>query len=109
MNSTGFTAIAAMGSGGAGAITTGSLLLEAAEPVRLVRSVDALSRPQIRGGEALYGPVGTSPVTGHGDRFDLLIALDWRNASRFIDEIPLDSQKFDHCRSRRRRTDRRND
>jgi len=90
-NSTGFTAIAAMGSGGAGAITTGSLLLEAAGRSGwyglLTRSVG----PQIRGGEALaMVRLSPTPVTGHGDRFNLLIALDWRNASRFIDEIPLD-------------------
>jgi 2-oxoglutarate ferredoxin oxidoreductase subunit alpha len=92
---TGFTAIATMGSGGAGAITTGSLLLEAAGRAGwyglLTRSVG----PQIRGGEALaMVRLASSPVTGHGDRFDLLIALDWHNAGRFIDEIPLDENSL---------------
>jgi 2-oxoglutarate ferredoxin oxidoreductase subunit alpha len=32
------------------------------------------------------------PVPGHGDRFDLLIALDWRNVERFVAEIPLGPQ-----------------
>lgn len=79
-----------MGSGGAGAITTGSLLLEAAGRAGwyglLTRSVG----PQIRGGEALaMVRLAPTPVTSHGDHFHVLLALDWNNANRFIDEVPL--------------------
>lgn len=89
------TSIAIMGSGGAGAITTGSLLLEAAGQVGwyglLTRSVG----PQIRGGEALaMVRLAPTPVTGHGDRYDVLVALDWHNASRFIAEVPLDDKSL---------------
>jgi len=85
-------AIAIMGSGGAGAITAGGLLLEAAGRAGwhglMTRSVG----PQIRGGEALaMVRLATAPVGGHGDRFDILLALDWHNADRFVDETPLDA------------------
>lgn len=84
------TSVAIMGSGGAGAITTGSLLLEAAGRAGwyglLTRSVG----PQIRGGEALaMVRLAPTPVTSHGDHFHVLLALDWNNANRFIDEVPL--------------------
>lgn len=87
--------IAIMGSGGAGAITTGSLLLEAAGQAGwyglLTRSVG----PQIRGGEALaMVRLAPTPVIGHGDRYDVLVALDWHNAGRFIAEIPLDDKSL---------------
>lgn len=89
------TSIAIMGSGGAGAITTGSLLLEAAGRAGwyglLTRSVG----PQIRGGEALaMVRLASTPVTSHGDHFDVLVALDWRNASRFIAEVPLNAHSL---------------
>ena len=35
-----------------------------------------------------------TPVTGHGDRYDVLVALDWHNASRFIAEVPLDDKSL---------------
>jgi 2-oxoglutarate ferredoxin oxidoreductase subunit alpha len=31
------------------------------------------------------------PVLSMGDRFDVLVALDWNNVARFVDEIPLDA------------------
>jgi 2-oxoglutarate ferredoxin oxidoreductase subunit alpha len=88
-------AIAIMGSGGAGAITAGGLLLEAAGRTGwhglMTRSVG----PQIRGGEALaMVRLATAPVSAHGDRFDLLLALDWENADRFVDEAPLDADSL---------------
>ncbi len=89
------TSIAIMGSGGAGAITTGSLLLEAAGRAGwyglLTRSVG----PQIRGGEALaMVRLASAPVTSQGDHFDILVALDWRNANRFIAEVPLNANSL---------------
>ena len=88
-------AIAIMGSGGAGAITAGSLLLEAAGRIGWYGLMTRSVGPQIRGGEALamvrLAPV---PVRGHGDRFDVLLALDWHNADRFVDEAPLDADSL---------------
>jgi 2-oxoglutarate ferredoxin oxidoreductase subunit alpha len=78
------------GSGGAGAISTGSMLLEAASRAGwyayMTRSVGA----QIRGGEAVaMVRVGARPIDGHGDHFDLLVALDWKNLDKFAPDLPL--------------------
>jgi len=88
-------AIAIVGSGGAGAITAGGLLLEAAGRAGwhglMTRSVG----PQIRGGEALaMVRLAPAPVSAHGDRFDILLALDWENAEQFVDEMPLDGDSL---------------
>jgi 2-oxoglutarate ferredoxin oxidoreductase subunit alpha len=88
-------AIAILGSGGAGAITAGSMLLEAAGRAGWYGLMTRSVGPQIRGGEALaMVRLASTPVTGHGDRFDLLIALDWENAERFTDEVPLDANSL---------------
>jgi 2-oxoglutarate ferredoxin oxidoreductase subunit alpha len=88
-------AIAILGSGGAGAITAGSMLLEAAGRAGWYGLMTRSVGPQIRGGEALaMVRLAPTPVTGHGDRFDLLVALDWENAERFTDEIPLDANSL---------------
>jgi 2-oxoglutarate ferredoxin oxidoreductase subunit alpha len=82
--------VAFVGSGGAGALTTGRLLLEAASAAGwhglLTRSVG----PQIRGGEAAaLLRIAVDAVECHADRFDLLIGVDWLNANRFEMEIAL--------------------
>lgn len=82
--------VAFVGSGGAGALTTGRLLLEAACAAGwnglLTRSVG----PQIRGGEAAaLLRIAVDSVECHGDRFDLLVGVDWLNAHRFETEIAL--------------------
>jgi 2-oxoglutarate ferredoxin oxidoreductase subunit alpha len=83
-------AIAIMGSGGTGAITAGNLLLEAAGRAGWQGLMTRSVGPQIRGGEALAMiRLANGPVAGHGDHFDLLLALDWENAERFADETPL--------------------
>lgn len=85
-------AIAIMGSGGAGAITAGNLLLEAAGKAGWYGLMTRSVGPQIRGGEALAMiRLAATPVAGPGDRFDVLAALDWENADRFSDEVPLDA------------------
>ncbi|MEI8394629.1 MAG: 2-oxoacid:acceptor oxidoreductase subunit alpha [Rhodospirillaceae bacterium] len=85
--------VAITGSGGAGAITAGSLLLEAAGRAGWYGLMTRTVGPQIRGGEAAaLVRLSRRPVPGHGDRFDLLIALDWRNVERFVAEIPLGPQ-----------------
>jgi len=46
--------------------------------------------PQIRGGEAAAQVrISHVPVECMNDSFDLLLALDWRNAERFAEEIAL--------------------
>ena len=88
-------AVAVMGSGGAGAITTGNLLLEAAGLIGWYGLMTRSVGPQIRGGEALaMVRLASEPVLGHGDRFDVLLALDWHNADRFLDEVPLDGDSL---------------
>jgi len=87
--------IAIIGSGGAGALTSGNFLLEAACGAGwhglLTRSVG----PQIRGGEAAaLIRLAQHPVECAADRFDLLIAIDWLNAGRFESEIPLGPQSL---------------
>ena len=85
--------VAITGSGGAGAITAGSLLLEAAGKAGWYALMTRTVGPQIRGGEAAaLVRLAQRPVPGHGDQFDLLIALDWRNVERFVAEIPLGPQ-----------------
>ena len=74
--------IAFVGSGGAGVLTTGAMLLEAASAAGwygfLTRSVGA----QIRGGEAAaFLRLATHPVECHADRFDLLIGVDTQCAT----------------------------
>ena len=83
---------AIVGSGGYGVITTGDMLAQAGASVGLhVMKVEAYG-PQIRGGEAAsLVRLAHRPIECMNDRFDLLLALDWRNAERFADEIPLRS------------------
>lgn len=83
-------ALAVVGSGGAGALTTGNLLLEAAARSGRYGLFTRSVGPQIRGGEAaamlrLCG----HPVHTQGDGHDILVALDWGNTERFADEIIL--------------------
>ncbi len=82
--------LAIAGSGGAGVMTAGTLLLDAAARAGLYGLMVRTSGPQIRGGEAAaLLRLGTQPVATLDDRFDLLLAIDWLNLSRFADEVPL--------------------
>jgi 2-oxoglutarate ferredoxin oxidoreductase subunit alpha len=82
--------IALVGSGGAGAITAGQLLLQAAGRAGWYGLMTRSVGPQIRGGEAAaLIRLARHPIDGHDDRFDYLVALDWRNVERFEAEIPL--------------------
>ena len=87
--------IAIVGSGGAGALTAGNLLIEAAGAAGwhgiLTRTVGA----QIRGGEAAaLVRVATHPVECLADHLDLLIGIDWLNAQRFGAEIQVGPQSL---------------
>ena len=83
-------AIALGGSGGSGVMTAGTLLLSAAANAGAYGLMVRTSGPQIRGGEA----AALVRLAGHevdtlGDAFDVLLAIDWGNINRFVDEIPL--------------------
>jgi 2-oxoglutarate ferredoxin oxidoreductase subunit alpha len=82
---------AVVGSGGAGVMTAGHMLLDAAARAGLYGVMSRSSGPQIRGGEAAaLVRLAPAPVESHGDRFDVLLAVDWQNAHRFASEIPID-------------------
>lgn len=82
--------IAITGSGGAGSITAGELLLSLAGKNGFFGIMRRSFGPQIRGGEAAaLVRVGPRPIECMSDSFDLWVALDWLNADRFADEIAL--------------------
>jgi 2-oxoglutarate ferredoxin oxidoreductase subunit alpha len=82
--------LAITGSGGAGAITAGELLLSLAGNNGCFGMMRRSFGPQIRGGEAAsLVRISHRPVECMNDSFDLLLALDWQNADRFADEIAL--------------------
>ncbi len=82
--------VAFTGAGGAGVITAGNMLLEAAAKAGYHGLFTRSSGPQIRGGEAAAMlRLSSRPVCGPGDHFDILIALDWHNIDRFAIELPL--------------------
>lgn len=80
--------IAIVGSGGAGSLTTGNSLLEAACAAGWYGLFTRTLGPQIRGGEAAaLLRLAVHPIECLPDRFDLLIGIDWLNAHRFGSEI----------------------
>lgn len=85
--------IAVIGSGGAGALTTGDCLLEAASAAGWHGLFTRTMGPQIRGGEAAaLLRLAVHPVESLPDRFDLLVGIDWLNAHRFGAEIKAGPQ-----------------
>jgi len=82
--------VALAGSGGAGVMTAGNMLLEAAAQAGYYSLMTRTSGPQIRGGEAAaMVRVCTFPTDAQDDRFAVLAAIDWQNVGRFAAEIPL--------------------
>ncbi len=82
--------IAIIGSGGAGALTAGSILLEAAGKSGFYGIMNRSVGPQIRGGEAAaLVRLSKNPVECMSIAYDLMIAIDWKNAERFASEMPL--------------------
>jgi len=80
--------VAIIGSGGAGALTTGDILLEAASAAGWQGLATRTLGPQIRGGEAAaLLRIATHPVECMPERYDLVIGIDWLNAQRFGAEI----------------------
>jgi 2-oxoglutarate/2-oxoacid ferredoxin oxidoreductase subunit alpha len=81
---------AIVGTGGAGAITAGSILLEAAGRSGWYGLLNRSVGPQIRGGEAAaLVRLATSPAECMSKEFDILVAVDWKNADRFIGDMPV--------------------
>jgi len=88
MGASASVSVAIMGSGGAGALTTGNFLLEAANAAGWYGLFTRTLGPQIRGGEAAaLLRFAVEPVESLPDRYDLLIGIDWLNAGRFGAEI----------------------
>ncbi len=88
-------AVAITGSGGRGAVTAGLVLLSAVARAGYYGLLSRSSGPQIRGGEsAAMLRCASRPVACMGDRFDILVGLDWGNVGRFVDELPLDSDSL---------------
>lgn len=86
------------GSGGAGAMSAGELLLRAAAEAGYYGSMNRLFGPQVRGGEAAaLVQISTEPTVCQPDRFDLFVALDWEKTDQFAPEIPLDDRSIVIC------------
>ncbi len=84
--------LALIGSGGAGVMTAGQILLDAAAEAGYFGLMTRSTGPQIRGGEAAAVlRLGVTPVGCQDDRIDLLVALDWGKAEHFSDELVLDA------------------
>ena len=82
--------LALAGSGGAGVMTAGNMLLEAAAQAGYYGLMTRTSGPQIRGGEAAaMVRVSTFATDSQDDCFQILAAIDWQNVGRFAAEIPL--------------------
>ena len=82
--------IALAGSGGAGVMTAGNMLLEAAAQAGYYGLMTRTSGPQIRGGEAAAMlRVSTFASDSQDDHCHVLAAIDWQNVNRFASEIPL--------------------
>ncbi|KUJ86189.1 2-oxoglutarate synthase [Ruegeria marisrubri] len=83
---------AIVGSGGAGAMTAGAILLEAAGKSGWYGLLNRSVGPQIRGGEAAaLVRLSTKPASCMSKQFDILVAIDWKNADRFINAMPVAS------------------
>ncbi|MCF8473838.1 MAG: 2-oxoacid:acceptor oxidoreductase subunit alpha [Emcibacter sp.] len=87
--------LAMVGSGGAGVMTSGSMMLEAATKAGLYGLMTRTVGPQIRGGEAAaLLRLASKPVHCVDDTFDILVAVDWKGAERFAAEVPLSSNSL---------------
>lgn len=82
--------IAITGAGGAGVMTAGQMLLDAAAKAGLYGLMTRSSGPQIRGGEAAaFIRLSSEPIDCPDDFFDVLFCFDWMNVDRFAAELPL--------------------
>ncbi|MCC5866340.1 MAG: 2-oxoacid:acceptor oxidoreductase subunit alpha [Wenzhouxiangella sp.] len=82
--------LALIGSGGAGVMTAGQVLLDTAARCGLYGLMTRSTGPQIRGGEAAaILRLATRAVNCQADSLDLLVALDFSQAERFASELVL--------------------
>ena len=87
--------IALIGKGGSGVLTAGEMLLTAAAGTGRYGMMIPVVGPQIRGGEsAALLRLGKSPVNCLDDYYDVLLAIDWQHAERFLEDIPLDANSL---------------
>src|SRR5574341_75480 len=87
--------VALAGSGGAGVMTAGNMLLEAAALAGYYGLMTRTSGPQIRGGEAAaMVRAATFATDAQENRYHVLAAIDWQNVGRFAAEIPLGPQSL---------------
>ncbi len=87
--------IALTGSGGAGAMTAGQILLDAAAKAGYYGLMTRSMGPQIRGGEAAaLLRLSARPVSSLDDHYDVLVAFDWGNIARFAAELPLSTDSL---------------
>lgn len=93
-------AIAVTGAGGAGVISCGELLLQAWAGQGGRGLLRKAFGPQIRGGEAAaLLKLGESECYTAACYYDIVVALDWVNFSRFEDEIRLTPDTLVICES----------
>lgn len=87
--------LALTGSGGAGVMTSGQVLVDAAAKAGWYGLMARSLGPQIRGGEsAALLRISPAPVQSMDDCYDLMLAVDWGNIERFASEIPLTSRSI---------------
>ena len=95
MRETEHISVAIVGSGGAGALTAGNFLLEAASLAGWHGLLTRTVGPQIRGGEAAaLLRLANRPVECLADRLDLLVGIDWLNVDRFGAAIEVGPQSL---------------
>ncbi len=71
--------LAMVGSGGAGVMTSGAMMLEAVTKAGLYGLMTRTVGPQIRGGEAAaLLRLSDNPVHCIDDTFDIMAAVDWK-------------------------------
>lgn len=78
------------GSGGTGAMTAGTILLNAAARSGYYGIMTQLFGAQVRGGEtAALLQLSTEAIEAQPDHYDLFVALDWGKIESFAPEVPL--------------------
>lgn len=78
------------GSGGAGSITAGTVLLEAAGEAGWYAYMTRSTGAQIRGGEAAAMiRFSNTPVNCHEGTFHILLGIDWKNLGKYASEFCL--------------------
>ena len=90
--------VALSGSGGAGSMTAGQILLNAAAMAGFYGLMTKTMGPQIRGGEAAaLVRLSSAPVYSLDDHYNLLVAFDWGNIRNFAAELPLSTASMVLC------------